>query len=216
MRIAMINGSPKLGKSTSGMMLEKMKTFINAEHETTFYNINKNPLNEDQYTEICHMDILLFAFPLFIDAIPSHLFRMIIELEQYLKKEKQENIYVYAIINNGFYEGHQNKVAIDIMKNWCYKAGINFGMAICTGAGEMVGSLENVPIGHGPLTNLGKAMDSLTDSIHKKSIEKSILFSPNFPKFAWKFMADSFWNSSGKKNKLKKKDIFKKIHSPIG
>lgn len=214
MKIAMINGSPKLGKSTSGMMLKIIKASVDAEHKTTCYNINKKPLNEEQYIELCHMDILIFAFPLYVDAIPSHLFRMMIKLEKYLKKEGKEDIYVYAIINNGFYEGHQNKIAVDIIENWCDRAGINFGMAICPGAGEMVGSLENMPTGHGPLKNLGKAMDSLTNSIHKKGIGNPIFFSPNFPWFAWRFMSHSFWNMNAKKNGLKRKDILRKIDTP--
>lgn len=213
MKIAMINGSPKLGKNNSAAMLEMLKTLIHNEHKITYYTINKKPLNEGEYIQLCHVDILILAFPLYIDAIPSHLFRMMIKLEEYLKKEEKEDIYVYAIINNGFYEGHQNKVAIDIMQNWCDRSGIKFGMAICPGAGEMQGSLENVPIGQGPLKNLGNAMESLTDHIHKKSVGKSILFKPNFPWFAWKFMAHSYWNSSAKKNGLKKKDIARKINS---
>lgn len=174
MKIAMINGSPKLGQSTSGMLLDKIKASFNPEHKITYHNINKKPLYQEHYIDLCHMDILIFAFPLFIDAIPSHLFRMMIELEGYLKKEAKKDIYVYAIINNGFYEGHQNKVVIDIMKNWCERACINFGMAICSGAGEMIGSIEYVPMGHGPLKNLGNAIDKLTSSINKKGRSDSI------------------------------------------
>lgn len=214
MNIAMINGSPKLGKSSSEAMLKRVETFMDDEHDITYYNINKKPLDEGEYIQLCHVDVLILAFPLYIDAIPSHLFRMMIALEEYLKKEAAENIYVYAIINNGFYEGHQNKIANDIIENWCGRAGLNFGMAICLGAGEMVGSLDNVPIGHGPLKNLGSAMECLTDSIHKKKTRKSIFFNPNFPRFAWKFMAHAFWNSSAKKNGLNKKDIAHKVISP--
>lgn len=214
MKIAMVNGSPKLGENTSGVMLEKIKSFIDKEHTISSYQINKKPLEEEDYIQLSRMDILIFAFPLYIDAIPSHLFRMLIALEEYLKKESQKNIYVYAVINNGFYEGHQNKVAIEILENWCDRAGVRFGMAICPGAGEMVGSLHNVPLGQGPLKDLGKAMESLTDRIHKKSTEKSIFVNPNFPWFVWKYMAHYFWNSSAKKNGLKKKDIARKIISP--
>jgi len=214
MKIAMINGSPKLGQSNSGIMLKIFGTFINAEHEMTSYNINKKPLNEKHYIELCHTDVLIFAFPLYIDAIPSHLFRMMIKLEEYLKKEAKDNIYVYAIINNGFYEGHQNKIALQIMENWCDRAGINFGMAIGQGAGEMMEFVKNVPISHGPLKNLGKAMESLADNIHKKSSGESILFNPNFPKFAWKFTGThAVWQANAKKNGLKRKDILKKIIS---
>lgn len=136
---------------------------------------------------------------------------MMIKLEEYLKKEKNENIYVYALMNNGFYEGHQNKIAVNIMENWCDRSGIKFGMAICSGAGEMVGSIENVPMGNGPLKDFGKALESFIECINKKSVGKSVFFSPNFPRFAWKYMAHSFWKESAKKNNLKRKDIIRRI-----
>lgn len=68
---------------------------------------------------------------------------MMIRLEDYLKKEADKDIYAYAIINNGFYEGTQNHIAVEILKNWCERSGINFGMAICQGAGEMIASTKN-------------------------------------------------------------------------
>ena len=210
MTIAMINGSPKLGKSNSEEMIKRFESFINSENKITHYNINKKPLNQEQYKALCHMDVLIFAFPLYIDAIPSHLFRMMIEFEDYYKNTSNNDISVYAIINNGFYEGCQNHVAVDILKNWCTRCGISFGMAIGSGAGEMIASMENVPVGKGPLKNLGNAMKSLANNIQKKSSNESILFSPNFPRFAWKYSGTFYWNAAAKKNGLRKKDIIAK------
>jgi len=212
MTIAMINGSPKLGKSNSEEMLNRFEPFINSEHKITHYNINKKPLNGEQYKELCRMDVLFFAFPLYIDAIPTHLFRMMVEFEDYLKQNKKNDIFVYAIINNGFYEGCQNYVAVEILKNWCKRCGINFGMAICTGAGEMMAFMEKVPAGRGPLKNLGNAMKALADCVQQRNSEESILFSPNLPRFMWRFTGTHFfWNKIAKKNGLNKRDIVAKV-----
>jgi hypothetical protein len=212
MKIAMINGSPKLGKSNSGFFLKKLEPMISNGHEISLYNINKRPLSSKQYSELCHMDALIFAFPLYIDAIPSHLFRMLITLEEYMKVERKKEIYVYAIVNNGFYEGHQNRIALEIFRNWCLRSGLHFGQGIGQGAGEMMGFVEEVPLGHGPLKNLGKAMESLASSINSSSEGETMLFSPNFPRFGWKFAGTHFfWNVTAKKNGLKKKEIFRKL-----
>lgn len=211
MRIAMINGSPKLGESNSGFMLKALGTFISTGHEITHYNINKKPLTNEQYKVLCSMDALVFAFPLYIDAVPSHLLRMLISLENHLKDIPANKISVYVLVNNGFYEGEQNHIAIEIMKNWCERCKLRFGQGIGQGAGEMLGSMQNVPLGHGPLKNLGKAMESCANIIMEQSSGETTLFSPNFPYFAWHFSADAFWHSQAKKNGLKRRDIVKKV-----
>jgi len=211
-KIGMINGSPKLGKNTSsGFMLSALETFISKEHEITNYNINKASLTDQQYSYLCECDALIFAFPLYWDAIPSHLLRMMIKLESYMKTSKRD-INIYVAINNGFYEGEQSHIAIDIIKNWCERCGLNFGGGFGQGAGEMIGSLEKVPLGHGPLNNLGVEIEKLATSIQEKKIQSVKLFSPNFPRFAWRFMATHlFWNQTAKKNGLKKSDILTKV-----
>lgn len=212
MKIAMINGSPKLGKSNSASALETLTSLIDSKHEITYYSINKNPLESEQYIDLCHMDTLVFAFPLYIDAIPSHLFRMLVTLENYIKKEKKGSIYVYVLLNNGFYEGHQNHIALEIMKNWCKRAGLFWGMGIGQGAGEMMGFIENVPFGHGPKKNFGKAIEIFINSIERQKENESMLFSPNFPYYAWRFSAKHlFLRREARKNGLKRKEIVRRI-----
>ena len=212
MKIVMVNGSPKLGKSSSGFLLDTLEPLINIGNEVARYNMNKKPLTEEQYKELCHADALVFAFPLYIDAVPSHLFRMLVTLEGYIKSEAKKEISVYVLANNGFFEGHQNHIALTIMENWCIRCGLHFRRGIGHGAGEMLGSLQNVPMGHGPLKNLGKAIESIADGIKTQSGGETMLLCPNFPRFAWKIEGTHFWHSAAKKNGLKKKDIRNKIN----
>lgn len=214
MRIAMINGSPKPGISNSAFLIQKLEPLITEGNEISHYNINRNPLTEEQYRELLSMDVLILAFPLYVDAIPSHLFRMLADFEEYAKKESKKDIYVYAVINNGFYEGKQCGTAIEILKNWCLRSGLHFGRAVCHGGGEMFGSLEQVPLGRGPLKNLGAALKSLEGNIRSRTTESSLKLNPNFPRFAWKLAAEhGFWNASAKKNGLNKRDIIRKLES---
>jgi multimeric flavodoxin WrbA len=113
----MINGSPKGGKSNSGWLLEKLEEQLEGNHEVSRLNIVKKPAVDFQ--DLCRADVLVLAFPLYIDAIPSHMFRMMVALEQYMHDHPMEkDIAVYAIVNNGFYEGRQNHIALEIVKNW--------------------------------------------------------------------------------------------------
>lgn len=212
MKIAMINGSPKLGKSNSGLMLQSFQSLINPEHQVSYYNINKAPLTKDQYIELCHMNTLVFAFPLYIDAVPSHLLRMLISLEEHLKVGPKKEIYVYVIVNNGFYEGKQNHIAIKIIQNWCIRCGLHFGQGIGQGAGEMMGFIDKVPMGHGPLKNLGRALIVLADNLNSRSSGETLLFSPNFPRFGWRFAGTHFfWNAAAKQNGLKPTELLKML-----
>ncbi len=212
MKIAMIDGSPKYTVSNSSRLLGKLEPMIHDNNEIVHYHLATKPFTEEQYLELCRMDILIFSFPLYVDGIPSHLLRMLVKLEDFMKADRQKPVTVYAIINNGFYEGKQNHIAVRILENWCLKSGITFGQGIGMGAGEMMDSVGNVPLGHGPLKNLGAAYQSLSDSIRSRASGKPIYLSPNFPKFAWKFSAiHFFWNANARKNGLKKKDILRQL-----
>lgn len=86
MNISIINGSPKPGKSTTELMIEYLIPFI-SENTVSIHNINRANWDKIQFAEIggggC--DALIFAFPLYVDSIPSHMLRFLIELE----KQKQ-------------------------------------------------------------------------------------------------------------------------------
>jgi len=212
MQIALIDGSPKTGKSCSSFLLKALEPHIAAGNATTRFRVSTQPLTDEEYRELCRMDTLVLAFPLYVDAVPSHLFRMLVTLENYLKTEvnRKKEIFVYTIVNNGFFEGEQNHIAIDIVKNWCVRCGLHFGQGMGQGAGEMVGSLKKVPLGRGPLKNTGRALQEIAENILSRRSAPPLFVRPNFPRFVWCFMGTHFgWNMRARKNGLTKKDLLK-------
>lgn len=211
MKMALINGSPKGGPSNSGFLLEKLKPLITEGNELHSYRVNAKQLKPEQYRELNEADVIVLAFPLYFDAIPSHLLRMMVELENYRQSEPgNPNLIVYALINNGFFEGRQCTIAADIVSNWCVRCGFRFGMAVGHGAGEMFHNLKQVPLGKGPLKNLGKAMTRLSTAILTRSSAESLFIQPNFPRILWRLSATHFfWHRKAKRNGLRPKDLRK-------
>ncbi|MEY8329600.1 hypothetical protein AALB81_09725 [Lachnospiraceae bacterium 48-33] len=210
MKICIINGSPKESKSTSELLIGYLMPFIKG-NEIITYNVCKTDFSKTQFSQIQSSEVLIFAFPLYIDSINSLLLRFLIELQK--REFRNKNINVYCIINNGFYEGRQNHVAADIMKNWCKAAGLIYGQTLGVGAGEMLPFLKDIPLGYGPNKNIGIALQKLSQNILSLNQGEDLFIAPNWPRFLWKIQASlCFWYPRAKKNGLKRKELKDKAH----
>jgi len=209
MKIALINGSPKIKDSASDCVLQELKAFLEQHDNIIFEHHFRRPqLSTEEMKDLVKCVALVFAFPLYVDGIPSHLLNCLAELESFLLTLNKKEIKVYSLVNCGFYEGHQNKLAIEIMENWCVKSGLQWGQGVGIGAGGMLPSLKNVPIGNGPKKNLEKALKQIANNILKSTSEENIFITANFPRAAYKFAAEMGWRQSIKANGLKRKDLF--------
>jgi multimeric flavodoxin WrbA len=213
-KISIINGSQKTGESNSGIIVNVLNGLISKEYEVSNYKLGTEQFSSAICKEISVSDAIIFAFPLYVDSLPSNMLKLLIELENYVKKH---NIIVYAIINNGFYEGKQTHIAFEILENWCERGGIQFGGGIGQGTGEMLGILKNAPLSKGPLNNLGRALESLVTNIESGTVSGTTYLSPYFPRFLWRLMATyTFWRPQAYKNGLSKKDILRRLEGIDG
>lgn len=210
MKISIINGSPKVSKNVSELLIEYLMPYIKG-NEIVTYNVCKIDLSKIQFSQIQSSEVLIFAFPLYVDSINSRLLRFLVEFEN--RGFTSSTPSVYCIINNGFYEGWQNRVAADIMKNWCKAAGLTYGQTLGIGAGEMLPFFKDIPLGHGPNKNIGIALQELSQNILSLNQGEDLFISPNFPRFLWKIASSfSFWYPQAKKNGLKRKRLKEKAN----
>ena len=210
MKIALINGSPKVKNSSSGCVLQELKALLYDEHQVFEYHFRSGDLSGSHLEQIGESDVLVFAFPLYVDGIPSHLINCLYQIENFLKTKPLRKITVYAIANCGFYEGNQNILALEMMKNWCEKSRLNWGQGFGIGGGGMLPMLSEVPDGKGPKKNFSKALKVVGKNISTGASEENIFISPNIPRFAYKFAAEMGWRKQIKKNGLRVKDLFYK------
>lgn len=210
MKIAFIQASPKIKNSASKAVLNDLRKYFTEEFEIKEFHLKNSFISKEEKEELFYCDSLVFAFPLYVDGIPSHLLHCLAELELFLKQREKREISVYALVNCGFYEGCQNVLALEMIENWCIKSGLLWKQGIGIGTGGMLPSITNVPAGHGVKKNFGTALQILSKNIMKKKSDKNLFIVPNISRFLCKFMGEIGWRKQIKANGLKVKDLYLK------
>lgn len=213
MKITMINGSPKAINSASGTLLSLLRKECGQEIKEIVWN--KTQVKEEELIEVLESDVLVIAFPLYIDSVPSHLLRCLMQAEEYVRLHGKRDsaggkIRVYVIVNNGFFQGKQNIPAIEVMKHWTDRCGFLFGQAVGVGGGGMISFIKAIPDGHGPKKNLTCALREMAGNIAQGRSGETLVFELNYPAFAYKWQAEYGWRASAKKNGLKRRDLDKR------
>lgn len=209
MKIALINGSPKANNSASEELLNELTYYIDINNQTEYFLLNRPHISDEDITRLNSCDVWVFAFPLYVDAVPSQLVSCLCEIEK--KTDKNKTIKVFAIVNCGFYEGIQNETAIQIIKNFCSKAGLEWGMGIGFGGGGALSFVKSVPNGKGPKKQLGEALKNMADNIENNSESENIYISIGLSYLAYKFGAEFGWRKLIKLNGKKPRDIYTKL-----
>jgi multimeric flavodoxin WrbA len=181
------------------------------EKEITSFNLTKRDDYEKIVSAMTTSESIVFAMPLYVDGIPSHMLSFLEYIEAELK-DKNKHSMVYLISNCGFYEGIQNKHAIAIMKCWCQRTGFKWGQGLGIGAGEMIGSLKDLPNHQGPKKSFGRALQVLAEHINEGKSGENLYTTPNyFPKILFPLCSNQFWINLAKGHGLKKSQLNKRL-----
>lgn len=207
MKITIINGSPKTVKSNSEILGNYLFPLLKENNIKKYYSIYFQ-LNDKTKNEIYNSDILIFIFPLYVDGIPSNLLKLLVKFEK--ENVVRPETKIYCIVNNGFYEGKQNFLALLHMKNWCKKVNAKWGQGIGIGSGELLPYLKKFKLGQGPLKNLEKILNRLSRNILTLNSDKNIYINPNWPKILYFIQGSFSWILKARKNNLKIRELFKK------
>ena len=207
MKITVINGSPKAVKSNSEILENYLSSLLKENEIKKYYSISFK-LNDKIKNEIYNSDVLIFLFPLYVDGIPSNLLKLLVEFEK--EKVIKSGSKIYCAVNNGFYEGKQNRLAILQMKNWCEKVKADWGQGIGVGAGELLPYLKKYKLGQGPLKNLGKVLDKFSTNILTLKSNKDIYINPNWLRILYFVQGSISWILKARKNNLRVRELFRK------
>ena len=207
MKITIINGSPKTVKSNSEILGNYLFPLLKENNIKKYYSIYFQ-LNDKTKNEIYNSDVLIFIFPLYVDGIPSNLLKLLVKFEK--ENVVRPETKIYCIVNNGFYEGKQNFLALLHMKNWCKKVNAKWGQGIGIGSGELLPYLKKFKLGQGPLKNLEKILNRFSRNILTLNSDKNFYINPNWLKSLYFIQGSISWILKARKNNLKIRELFKK------
>lgn len=207
MKVALVNASPKAQNSASGFLQAELKGLLSGCSVTDYHFCNRGQATHAG--EILGNDAIVFMFPLYIDGVPSHLLFCLKHIEIAMAEDCERPI-IYAISNCGFYEGHQNRHALENLRIWCQKSGARWGQGVGIGAGGMLFPLNRIPAGHGPRKNVTGALVTLAHNIMEGRSGQNIFTSPNFPRCLYRLAAEKTWRMTARRNGIKPRDLAKK------
>ena len=205
----MIGGSPKVRRSASEELSRELKEGFPEKTEFIDYSFNRTNVEKEEMEELNTCDALVFAFPLYIDGIPSQLLSCLYQMDQYGFTNRE--IQVFGLVNCGFYEAEQNRLAIELLKNWCERVGLKWGMAVAFGGGGALIGMHQVKAGVGPKKSLSPALLAMRQAIIDKIPSKDFYTTINMPRFVYRIAAQSGWRSLLKKNGGNNKDLGKRM-----
>lgn len=213
MKIALINGSPKVSNSTSKILLADIKRIL-TEHtpdsptekvEIVEINLHNTVVSAEALKMLHDSDTWVIACPLYVDGIPAHLLSCFVQLETCDWTDRP--IQIHGIVNCGFYEGIQAEFALDILQNWSAKTGLTWGGGVGVGGGGALTQMPSAENGHGPRAPIEKALRAMAGKMLRRGVQANKYVSIAFPRFLYKMAAQMGWRQMIKANGGKSRDL---------
>ena len=204
MKITAINGSPKANGGVSEIIIRQMEKILGTEVDT--YNARrlvKDETPREAFAEMLNADVILIVFPLYVDSLPSPLIELLMQLSTATYDGIGKKPKIYTIINCGFYESEQTRLAIDMIEHFANHAGLAWGYGLGIGCGPMLVAMgENWQ--KGPAGSVHKALADMANGIKKQADRDNTFIVLRFPRFAYKAAGHMSWRSVAKKNGVMK------------
>ncbi len=208
--LCIINGSPRKEKGTSSYLINELVQLLNNNIKTKEYYISELMEDKNLLQDVISFNKIIFVSPLYADCLPSTMLDFMICFEEFLKDKKNLNMDMYCLINCGFLEGTQNTLAINILKNYCKRIGLNWRFGVGIGGGEFMTGSKNMPLNckmkmpvYNAFLSLKKDIENSTSNTN---CSEAILVNAKMPKFIFKLAGNMSWKSMAKKNNLKPKE----------
>jgi hypothetical protein len=206
-------GSPRGYESTSYALGEYLLGKLqNGGYQTEKIHIQASVHNQEKTAqmliETADSDILVLAFPLFIDCLPAAVTLALEKIADYRKTAPAaRRSRVVAIVNNGFPDSSQNATAVAICRQFAKETGLVWAGGLMLGEGGMINgnSLDKTPM----IKNVKKALDlAAEDLLQNHAISSQavdLMAKPIMPKRIYTMFANMGWKTRAKNYGQQKK-----------
>ncbi len=168
-RALLLVGSPKVkSPSTSGVLGGYLLDQLRQQGwHTETLTLRSRLFNPDHQAEwlatVDRADLLVLAFPLYIDTLPALMTRALEVLADHLRDHPGAAPKRLAVLcNNGFPEAYHNAIALSICHQFARNTGLIWGGGLALGAGEAIirgQSLTGERAGTPPVPHVIQALD---------------------------------------------------------
>jgi len=233
-RALLIVGSPKTkSPSTSGVLGEELlgrlaKAGWQTESLTLKPSTFREPGEAELLAAVDRADLLLVAFPLYIDVLPYLPTKALEVIAEHRRAAgagaRPQGL--FGLANNGFPEAHQNNLALSILRRFAARSGMAWlgGMALGAGEGILGGRPLEAKGANGiPLFRISQALDAAGAALARgealpaeASQGMARVPIPYMPRFIWHqvFMrgAASYWQAQAASHGVSKPDMLAAPH----
>ncbi len=196
MKIAAINGSPKTKGSLSGLILEQLEQ--QSGEPIALYHalgLTREETPPETLLEMLNADALFVVFPLYVDALPAPLVELLSRLARAARDDVRgmsQSPVVYAVVNCGFYEASQTKLALAMVRHFARRAGLAFGYGVGIGCGPMLSSMGK-DWSKGLAAGVHAVLRTLAADARQGLSGPDVFTRPKFPRALYKGAAHMGW-----------------------
>jgi NAD(P)H-dependent FMN reductase len=211
-RAILLVGSPRTKKSTSaslgGYLFEQLNARgIETQTMQIYTSLNSHERMKAMLDAIDHTDLVVLAFPLYVDSLPASVTAALERISSH-RKENQAPIRFAAIANCGFPGANHNNTALAICSEFAHQNGLAWMGGLSLGAGE--GVVHGVPLNEldGRAIPIKKALDLAGEALANGNpipqSARDLLAQPIIPNWMYTLRGTFGWRQAAKQYDMEK------------
>jgi hypothetical protein len=146
-------------------------------------------------------DLLILAFPLYVDSLPASVIRAAEQIAQHRgSTDSPKAQRLVAIVNCGFPEAAHTELALAMCRRFAAAAGLDWAAGLGVGGGEMLGRKSLQDAG-GAVRSFRKALDEIAAEITRGDPAVADRFvQPPIPAWLYRWGATRYWKRQAREH----------------